>query len=102
MQYGQSSDTTSEIDTHIGAGITWYGMNNRKDDVLGLGISHITTSPLVASQYKRDETAIELFYRFQLTDNLALKPDIQFIANPAADSEAKDALVLTMRVELSI
>jgi len=31
-----------------------------------------------------------------------LKPDIQFIANPAADSEAKDALVLTMRVELSI
>ncbi|NDW14507.1 hypothetical protein GTQ48_03035 [Alteromonas genovensis] len=102
MQYGQSSDTTSEIDTHIGAGITWYGMNNRKDDVLGLGISHITTSPLVASQYKRDETAIELFYRFQLTDNLALKPDIQFIANPAEDREAKDALVLTMRVELSI
>ena len=102
LQYGQSSDTTSEIDTHIGAGITWYGMNNRKDDVLGLGISHITTSPLVASQYKRDETAIELFYRFQLTDTLALKPDIQFIANPAADREAKDALILTMRVEFFI
>ena len=102
MQYGRSSDTTSERDTHIGAGLTWYGINNRNDDVLGLGISHITISPLVASQYKRDETAIELFYRFQLTDTLALKPDIQFIANPAADKEAQDAIVLTMRVEFSI
>ncbi len=101
-QYGSSDDKTSEVDTHIGAGLVWYGVNQREDDMLGIALTHIKISPLLFNQYKKNETSVEVFYRYQLNDYFAIKPDIQIIANPAARIEAEDAVVFTMRFELSI
>ena len=44
------------------------------------------------------ETAIELFYKAQLSPWMMLQPDLQFIANPGGDG--RDAFVFGLRMEL--
>ena len=47
---------------------------------------------------KKTETAIELFYQYQVTDNLVIKPDVQYIVNPAGmDFSVDNALVGMLR-----
>ena len=54
-------------------------------------------------QDKKTETAIEMFYQYQLTDNFMIKPDIQYIVNPAAmDSPIDNALVGTLRFVINV
>ena len=47
------------------------------------------------------EVAVELTYRFVLTDWLALQPDIQYIVNPGTDPTLSNALTLAIRAELN-
>ena len=45
------------------------------------------------------ELAVELFYKVQLGPWVALKPDLQYIANPGG-AGLDDAWVATLRLEL--
>ena len=47
----------------------------------------------------RDETAIEIFHKFQLSPWLSLKPVLQYIFNPGGDG--RDAIVVGARVEIA-
>lgn len=47
------------------------------------------------------ETALELFYKAQITPWLTLKPDLQYIVNSGGDSSLGDTLVGTLRVEVA-
>ena len=102
FQFGYSDDLTSAIDLHIGTGVQWYGVNNRENDVFGLGVTHIETSPFLIDELHSAETTIEVFYRYQINDHFSLKPDLQFITQPAANLDAQDAVVFTLRIEMSI
>ena len=69
---------------YLGFGLNYSGMlKHRANDVLGLAVAHagIKNSPT------GDETTLELFYRAQLTDNIFLQPDFQYVINPAGTSE---------------
>lgn len=102
VQLGHSDDKIAEIDNHVGAGLVWYGTFSRADDVMGIGITHVTTSDYLHADLQSSETAIESYHRFQLTEHIALKPDVQYIINPAADRLADDAFVITLRTEISL
>ena len=99
IQLGASDEKLSEITQHLGAGLVKSQPFGRADDVSGLGVSYITTSRYTHDELKRSETAIEWFYKLQLNEHFSLKPDIQFIINPAANILAKDALVFSIRSE---
>ena len=71
-----------------------------EEDSLGFGIFHVVFSD-EAGFSKNDETAIELFYKAQLTGWLSLKPDIQYIANPGGTSN-DDAIAVGVRFELAL
>jgi carbohydrate-selective porin OprB len=47
------------------------------------------------------ETAIELFYKVQLTEFISIQPDIQYISNPGGGT-TDDAIVLGIRGKISI
>ena len=100
-QAGYADDEVSELDFHFGAGITWYGPFNREEDIAGLGVNHISTSQYLHDELQKSETAYEIFYRIQVNDYLAFKPDIQYIVSPAVDKSADNALVFTLRTEIS-
>jgi len=58
---------------------TGLGLVRDNKDVLGVGLSW--GSP--ANSNFRDQFTSEFFYRFQMTQGLAITPDVQLIANPA-------------------
>ena len=52
---------------------------------------------------KKAETAIELFYQYQITDNFVVKPDVQYVVNPAGlDIPVDNAFVGTLRFVISL
>lgn len=84
---------------YLGCGLNYSGMfKGRANDVLGLAVAHagIKNSPI------GDETTIELSYRAQLTENIFIQPDFQYVINPAGtDKKLDNAAVGILRFGLS-
>lgn len=102
-QYGYADKQVSEIEHHAGAGFTATGLvANRQDDVLGLMASLAHLSDEAGAGFTEDyELAIELFYKVQVNESFSIKPDLQYIIHPGGDAALKDALVATLRGELT-
>ncbi len=101
FQFGWAPSDRNEISQHCGAGFQYYGpFPSRDEDVLGFGVHHVNLSgEIQALEARFSETAIELFYKVQLTEGLSIKPDIQYVVNPGGDG--RDALLAGVRVELA-
>ena len=83
---------------HLAAGLNLEGVfSGEGNDMMGLAFTSVFLSE------KKAETAIELFYQYQITDNLLIKPDVQYIVNPAAmDFHVDNALVGMLRFVINI
>lgn len=83
---------------HLAAGVNLEGVfSEEANDMAGLAF----TSAFLSD--KKTETAIEFFYQYQITDNLLIKPDVQYIINPAGlDIPVDNALVGTLRFVIGI
>ncbi len=83
---------------HLAAGLNLEGVFSKEGlDMAGLAF----TSAFLSD--KKTETAIELFYQYQITDNLLIKPDVQYIINPAGmEFPVDNALVGTLRFMIGI
>lgn len=84
---------------YIGAGANLFGVfSKQRRDAAGLAVAH---ADLHRTEHKH-ETAIELYYKYQFTDNIALQPDIQYILNPSGGEAALDnALVGMLRLHVN-
>lgn len=76
FRFGYSDGDTALMQTTYSTGI---GIHRENQDVAGIGLSW--GSPADGSL--RDQFTSEAFYRFQLTQFLAVTPDVQLIVNPA-------------------
>lgn len=101
FQFAWAPGDRNEITQHYGCGFEYYGpLPTRDDDILGLGMHHVSLSGDVQDLEDRySETAFEFFYRAQLASWLRLKPDLQYIINPGG--AGRDALVAGVRLELA-
>jgi porin len=97
--YDTADADVFEIDHHLAAGVAWTGaIDGRDADVVGLGVSWVHFSD-DAGFDGDSETAIEAFYRVQLTPYFSVKPDVQYILDPSGGED--DALVASVRLELT-
>lgn len=82
-QFGWAPSNRNEIAQYYGAGFTYKGLfPHREDDVTGVGIAMTDLSNRYKAEHlAKNESAIELFHKFQLTDSFALQPDVQIITN---------------------
>ena len=81
---------------HLAAGVNLEGVFSKEaNDMAGLAF----TSAFLSEN--KTETAIELFYQYQITDNLIIKPDVQYIVNPSGEN-IDNALVGTMRFMIGL
>ena len=101
FQFGWVPSDYNEITQHYGGGFQYVGLIPRRDDdVCGLGVHHVSLSGRVQSLERRySETAIEAFYKYQLTEFMSIKPDLQYIVNPGGDG--RDAVVAGVRLEVT-
>ena len=82
----------------------------RPNDSAGLLLSHmrfsddplVYTSPVSATS-GGGETAVEIFYRFDLGRGVAIQPDLQWIGTPGGGdpSDVDDAWIATLRLQIA-
>jgi porin len=101
FQYGQADEQVSEVAHHLGAGLLLQGpLPGRSHDATGIAIEHVIFTDQAGAGFTDDsETALEIFYRAQITDFFWLTPDLQYIFNPGG-AGLNDALVATIRAEV--
>ena len=79
----------------LGLGANWFAAERH---ALGLAVTH---AGLHAADHKH-ETAVELYYKYTLGDNIALQPDFQYIVNPSgAETRLDNALVGMLRLHIN-
>jgi porin len=115
----------SEFDHYVDTGLTFRGaLAWRPDDVVGLAFAYGHISPAAAANDRalaattglaipiRDyEAALELTYRYEIANDWAIQPDVQYIfhpgsnvanpANPTSLAPIPNALVLGVRTALA-
>lgn len=101
---GTATGRFNMFDRFASFGLVYTGpFSGRDGDTAGLAVAVAGTSDAFreTSPGAGAEVAIELTYRFALTDWLALQPDIQYIVTPGADPALSNALTLGLRAELT-
>lgn len=77
-QLGYSPSKQSTHDFYFGLGMNYSGLFSKKgSDVLGLAIAQVHFK-----EHNKSETVLELSYKYQLTYNIFIQPDVQYIINP--------------------
>lgn len=99
VSYAQvSDDIISMIDNyfHFAMGANFEGVFSKENrDMAGIAFTSVVLSE------RKNETAIEFFYQYQINDNLIIKPDIQYIVNPSG-VDIDNALVGILRFAIGI
>ena len=105
FRYGVADRALNPIESYLGAGLVYTGaLPGRPEDQLGLAVAIAQGAQRQRADdpnLSRAETAWELTYRMPLTDWLTIQPNIQKIVDPGFSRTTGDALVVTMRAELT-
>ncbi|MDP9056699.1 MAG: carbohydrate porin [Pseudomonadota bacterium] len=107
VRAGLGDPVVERISGYIGGGLVVTGLfKRRSEDQAGISINHAIVDqpglPPGAFPAKRAETAIELTYRVQAKDWLSVQPDLQYIHRPNGDPTIPSALVVGMRLSVSL
>ena len=83
---------------YMGAGCLYSGLFSEKDnDALGLAIAH----GMLTDERGKDETTVELTYKIQLTNQIYIQPNMQYVVHPGGtDMALKNASVGLVRLGL--
>lgn len=110
LRYGMASEAPNRFKDNISTGLVLSGpFSSREDDELGFGFTTVTNSEGYIAKKRREatkadlsETAIELTYRFAVSKEISLQPDLQYIINPNTDPSLEDALAVFLRIQIDL
>lgn len=89
--------STFETDLIAGLGVGFDTKHRASHDVLGIAAGW--GKP--ANDALQEQYTTEVFYRFQLVENLAIAPSVQWIVNPALSPEENEVWVGSVRARLT-
>lgn len=83
---------------YLGAGCSYTGLLSKKGaDCLGLAMA----KGMLTKERGQDETTFELTYKVQISDQIYLQPEMQYVVNPGGtDLQLKNATVGLVRLGL--
>jgi carbohydrate-selective porin OprB len=88
-------------DRAMAVGFGWRP-SQQYSDLFGFGLGWVRpNSEQVPEPFQREQVTAETFYRFHLTPNLAITPDLQFISNPSLNPEVDSLWVAGLRVRVT-
>lgn len=99
FRFGIGEPSATPVQTFVSGGVTWLHPWGRVHDMLGLGIAWANPSP---GQGFRNETLIEVFYRFSILPWLQLSPNLQIVQHPANEPATGTVWVPGIRLYLSL
>jgi porin len=106
-----ADDRTSTQDRQIAAGLLYHGLfDTRPSDDIGFAVGATHVNGRVAQGeaianangvgpgfVQGDEKPLEVFYNYQATGWLVVKPDLQYVIDPGGISSASNAVILGAR-----
>lgn len=100
--FAQLAFSPGDVNAHnyyIGGGMNYFGIFDAAgNDALGLAFA----AAGFHNGMHKHETTIEAYYKAQLTENISIQPDIQYIINPSGSDEKKgNALVGFVRLGIN-
>ena len=98
LRYGHSSGGAAALKNMVATGIGFHQPFGRRSDGIGLGLSW--GEPF--GENAREQYGVEAYYRIQLTRELAVTPDIQYIIDPARHPAADSTVVLSLRLRANL
>jgi porin len=105
-RYGYADPDVNKIEHFWSTGVQYEGLlPNRDRDVLGLGVYQAIGSDRFRRKVARDfrrETGLEFYYSLALTPWLVITPDAQLIVDPGGLRSARDAVVLVLRIRVTL
>lgn len=83
---------------YLGAGFAYAGLFSKKGtDVLGLAVAN----GMLTKERGKDETTFELTYKVQISDQIYIQPEIQYVVHPGGtEVQLKNATVGLVRLGL--
>ena len=99
-QIGLSPKSVNVHNHFYGFGINYNGLiKKRQNDQCGIAVAHAGFD----DKSTGNETAIEVTYKYQLSPNIYIRPDVQYIINPVGTgSKLDNALVGFIRLDISL
>ena len=98
VRAGYAEDGGSLLQKTFGAGLGYhFGDNN---SLLGLGANWGEPNEGTFGPGLKDQYTVELFSRLQVMKNLQITPDIQYIKDPARNTEDDSSWVIGLRARL--
>ncbi len=110
LRYGWANPLANQIQSNSAAGMTYSGILQKKKDLdeIGLGVSQAHFSrPFMkelhpAEDFYSNETAYETYYHFTPMEHLSLRPDVQYITNPAGSRVLRNAWAMGFRTVINL
>ncbi len=88
-------------DRAVSAGFGWRP-SVQYSDLFGFGVGWVRPNGEVVPQpFQREQWNFETFYRFHLTPNLAITPDLQYISNPPLNPGVDSLWVAGLRARVT-
>jgi porin len=103
-QFGIGDARVNRFARYSGAGVVMSGLvRGRQNDELGVAVAVAHSGGHVAtgSNVTRAETTFECSYLAPVTSHLAIQPDLQYVMHPDTSGARKNAVVASLRFELS-
>jgi porin len=104
VRAGYAKDGSSPLEKTLSAGLAYQpnpiGMS--AGDLLAFGANWGKPNETVFGDGLDEQYAFELFYRLQVTQELAITPDIQFLIDPALNPEEDSIWVFGVRARLAL
>lgn len=102
LRYGWADADVSEAHQHLGGGVALTGTFAGRDaDAAGVYLSWVDLSDEPGAGFERDESSIEAYYKIQLTPAVFIQPDLQYFIDPSGRDDIDDALVGSVRVQVT-
>ena len=102
FRYGSQKDdlTTNTLKSATSVGVSINGNYwRRSDDFVGIGYGIVKKNDKITTAFSGDQKVTEIFYHFQLWDNVSITPDVQLYKNlPRTDT--RDINVYGIRLQI--
>ena len=103
VRAGFANDGGSLLENSVSAGIGYQPKRGEAGpgDLLGVAVNWGQPNETVFGSGLDDQYTAELFYRIQLTKQIAITPDVQLLFNPALNPDEDMITVVGLRTRIA-
>ena len=97
LRGGYTKDSGSLLENSLSVGVGYQPIEQRNKNLLGIAVNWGEPNDSTFGSGLDDQYTFELFYRLQLTKEIAITPDIQYIVDPALNPDDSNSWYFGVR-----